>query len=57
MIIREWGTSRAVKIFDAQAMLADLESAEATIHEDSVIVTGGADDLLQDLYDAFVCLN
>jgi hypothetical protein len=51
------GTWRAVKTFDAQAMLTDLESAEGAIHDGSVIVTGSADDLLQDLYDTFVWPN
>lgn len=46
-----------MKIFDARAMLADLDSPEAEAMHGSVIVTAAPAEILADLSDVFVRLN
>lgn len=48
---------RLVNVFDAETMLADLNSPEATLIDGSVVVTAAAADILGDLCGAFVRLN
>jgi hypothetical protein len=49
--------ARLVNTFDAETMLADLNSPEATLIDGSVVVTASAGDILADLCGAFVRLN
>jgi hypothetical protein len=46
-----------VNTFDAEAMLADLDSPEATLLDGSIVVTASAADILADLGPVFVSLN
>jgi hypothetical protein len=46
-----------VKVFDAEAALADLDSPEARLLDGSLVVLVSAGDLLADLLEVFVSLN